>query len=460
MAAKNLVNEFLITIDNKKKQFILLSMERIKEEDKEYLKTLSNENLLKLKDNIKKYCDNIYIIDNNIIKICKEYNKLKLEEEDIKIFNFYSDMNDEINSYLKILMLVPLDNNFINDDIKTFLNNEKPLEPKKSSLSKSHSFSSKSSNSPHSFKNDDIYETNLEKYSVIKTFNNQNIFLNAIFDYCLYTNNINNIYSRLIAIERIINNKFLHKYNIIKSLYGNENFEILKKDITTIYGQLLSDNKIFYYQTEYENESHTLYQKKFIKYIMLIYSLYTYTYGYKKFEKDIKNILNTDNTKELLLKNEYLSTYKKIFIIDNYFSKEKKDINENDMNEFILNYLTDLINSKYNYEYDDKDFVDCINNILFKKIKKNKTEEYIPRFYLLLLKEDRANKVNKVNFKFYKKKFRENFGKYIYITIYINDKNDYSLIIPKNNPSDINEKVAYNKEEYRESPSSSSKEYV
>ena len=458
MPAKKLVDEFLITINNKKMQFILLSMERIKEEDEKYLSTLSKENLLKLGYNIKQYCDNISIFDNNIIELCKKYKKLKLEEDDIKNFKIYSDMNDDINSYLNILMHVPLDNNFINDDIKTFLNNEKLLEPKKSSLSKSHSFSSKSSNSPHSLKSDDIYKTNLKKYSVITTSDNKDILLDAIYDYCLYTNNILNIYKRFIAIENIINYKFKEKYNIIKE---NLNFDYKLfniKNLTEIYQTFDYENKKL---KLFDNDKYILYKTNFKEYIIFIYSLYTYTYGYKKFKKYINNILKTCNTKEDLLNlKEVVSNHKKTLINNILFSANKKMFDDNDIENFIFNYSLASINLiKKDILYNDKEFVDSINNILFKKIKKN--NEYIPRFYLLFSKDI----ANKVNFNFYKqkdkakKKFRENVGKYIYITIYKNDKNDYSLIIPKSNPLDINEKVADN-EQNIESPSSSSKEYV
>ena len=171
--------------------------------------------------------------------------------------------------------------------------------------------------------------------------------------------------------------------------------------------------------------------------------------------------MKTCNTKEDLLNlKEVVSNHKKTLINNILFSANKKMFDDNDIENFIFNYSLASINLiKKDILYNDKEFVDSINNILFKKIKKN--NEYIPRFYLLFSKDI----ANKVNFNFYKqkdkakKKFRENVGKYIYITIYKNDKNDYSLIIPKSNPLDINEKVADN-EQNIESPSSSSKEYV
>ena len=68
-------NIFLNLITEKEQQFILLTMERIKEEDKEYLKTLHKEQLIKLRDNIKNICNNIFKIDG-IIKFSIFINKI------------------------------------------------------------------------------------------------------------------------------------------------------------------------------------------------------------------------------------------------------------------------------------------------------------------------------------------------------------------------------------------------
>ena len=58
-------------ISNKKSQFILLSMERIKEEDKDYLNTLNYDELNKIKNNIEFIYNNIKESDTLIFNICE-----------------------------------------------------------------------------------------------------------------------------------------------------------------------------------------------------------------------------------------------------------------------------------------------------------------------------------------------------------------------------------------------------
>ena len=80
----------------KEQQFVLLSMERIKEDDTEYLKTLHKEQLIKLRDNIKNICNNIFKIDEELIIICNDIKKIFNVEtnNNIKFFKHYLDLND------------------------------------------------------------------------------------------------------------------------------------------------------------------------------------------------------------------------------------------------------------------------------------------------------------------------------------------------------------------------------
>lgn len=106
----NLLTNFLNKFTEKEKQFVLLSMERIKENDTKYLKTLSTEQLIELRDKIKKYCEMISKIDDILIKICNKQNIKFKHENDIILFKHYLDLNSHLNSYLSMLMSIPLPN--------------------------------------------------------------------------------------------------------------------------------------------------------------------------------------------------------------------------------------------------------------------------------------------------------------------------------------------------------------
>jgi hypothetical protein len=159
---------------------------------------------------------------------------------------------------------------------------------------------------------------------------------------------------------------------------------------------------------------------------MFIYSLYTYTYGFKKFEKYITNIDTDDDTSDLK--------------ISDFKIKMLNDYSEQNIDEFILNYSINsikLIEEKNKILYFDNEFFDSINNILFTKIKNAEKNSYIPRFFVEYM-------IDTKNYNLYKnlkenidksKKFNEKFGIYIPIIIYV-DNNEYNLIIPRNDSSE------------------------
>lgn len=107
---EKLNKKFFKFFTEKEQQFILLNMERIKEEDNQYLITLRKEQLNLLRDNIKNICKNILDIDNKLIEICNNIKKIFNDENDknYKLFKHYLKLNEELNSYLLMLMLIPL----------------------------------------------------------------------------------------------------------------------------------------------------------------------------------------------------------------------------------------------------------------------------------------------------------------------------------------------------------------
>jgi len=312
---------------------------------------------------------------------------------------------------------------------------------------------------------EDFHKSYFLKLSVIQTYKNKDIFLNAIFDYCLYTNNIKNIYDRLQAIENIILKKYEYKYIILNK---NNKYEYISDisdrykfvistmlkypNISEIFGYFIKNNIDYYYNPNISNKKYNIFKINFINYMKNIYILYTYTYGYNTFKKYIINIINLNNKDDILSAN-YLSSYKKN-IISNIYSNKIKNI------DVLINlYLIKLLNTKNDYY--DSEFLDTFNKILFKKIKVS--NNYIPRFWLNMLESNQPlykykfflqkKKDKKEN----KKKFRENYGIYIYISLIIHDNGNCSLIIPKSQPLNINEKVLDDKK-YNYSPSYSSGE--
>jgi flagellar motor protein MotB len=487
----SIINDLQNLLYRKEDEFILLTMNRFIEDDLEYLKTLSIDKLNKLRDKIKENCDDIKKIDLNILSNCNKLviifkSNIYMGDEN-NIFKNFLLLNNNLNSYLLMLMnTIPLNDKeniyqiYINkkNEIKKSFGDydpesqqqqaqppqqkvrsplqqqealkEKPPQQQQEALkekpkSKSHSFSSKISDSPHSPDiKKDMYETKLDNFSIVAIHieNNYDFFLNAIFDYCLYTNNIQNIYRRLITIEtKILKNidKFkeniIHIHKIIDNYDNEENKDILNiKKIKSIFGNLVflqNSNNIYYYTTD--NEQHKKYQKHFTNFIKYIYVLYTFTYGYNTFKKYIQPYINNSDIT--------LSDYKKKYIN-----------NVKDADDYIQKYLLSFLINE-NIKYYDKEFIDSINKILFTKIK-NSDNDYIPRFWLNNIKYSNTILFNLKEYRFYlqknykKKKFRENKGIYIYISFVISYiENNIYLIIPKNNLLDENEKILlYNNE--------------
>jgi len=104
MSIINDIHYFSTLFDEKEQQFVLLNMEIFKEEDIEYLRTFKKEELIKIRDNIKNICDNIYEIDTKLIDICKNI-KEKVGDENYVKFNL--KLNYFLNVSLSMLMNSP-----------------------------------------------------------------------------------------------------------------------------------------------------------------------------------------------------------------------------------------------------------------------------------------------------------------------------------------------------------------
>ena len=348
-------NIFLNLITEKEQQFILLTMERIKEEDKEYLKTLHKEQLIKLRDNIKNICNNILDIDKKIIEICNDIKKKLNDENDIKLFKHYLDLNDNLNSYLSMLMSIPLNSieiyklyenhNFELNKI-FYRNNPELLKALRRSPQKTPNtlppipprsppnVSPKLLKAPNTSpliplrpppippRSPSNVSPELDKFIELKQCNITSIlardsdypFLNAIFEYGMYKKQLHIIYNRLIEYYYYIDNidydnvrQYIGKkkfpYNIFMDmseinnniLYHdfNYNFNIKSENYKNI------DNKDCFFREYTHNDiNNTFYEtnlNNFIYCMNFLHNLYIHTLGKNDFLNDIKNYLNTNN---------------------------------------------------------------------------------------------------------------------------------------------------------------------
>jgi hypothetical protein len=221
-------------------------------------------------------------------------------------------------------------------------------------------------------------------------------FINAIFDYGLYTNKIHKIFNKLLNIENYIQ-KNLSSYNNnneINNLIYNFNEKNKKIYIDEYYNnkkfyENITNNSIWkvdkiedkfkinyslkYYYTHKDqvnrNSYYDSYRLKFIIYMKYIWALYCYSIYYNEFKKKISDILVIKYTDDMkIIYPKEIATY----IKQNFYDENdniKPNINYDILvTEYIrLYYETDKIYSSY--------FEIAIFTIMFKqKIDENDTE--------------------------------------------------------------------------------------
>jgi hypothetical protein len=172
-----------------------------------------------------------------------------------------------------------------------------------------------------------VIDANNSELLLINAIGDGDCFINAIFDYGLYTGTLNDIYNRLIHLELLIMSVAKYREGIqkAKALFNNPKLTLTDEKYTKILNnellkesysdtvklreryripqeQVLSCYHHPYPQDrqrdspDYEKE-----RKNFIKFMKYMQVLYIYTYGNKLFIKMLTNIFsNIALTKELL----------------------------------------------------------------------------------------------------------------------------------------------------------------
>jgi len=344
-----------------------------------------------------------------------KFNVQQLDQNDIDINNL-----NKIVKYKMASMLKPQDkttsrqNLYHSDKSKSSnkmsssrIDKSNPIvEDKTKSQSKySHSYNSKSSRSL-SLSNY-ITNDNNSELLLINPIGDGDCFINAIFDYGVYTGNLSNIYDRLIHFELLIENlpKYKDSINKAKSLFGGS--PKLDKLTSEEYAKILyntlikeSDKDTAYFKDRYKipetqlltcynhplpedrNEKSKEYEierKKFIKFMKYIQVLYVYTYGYKFIIKKLTNIFSIATTADLLgsfdFDINFVEYIKKKYYNINGILKQHIDI---------PTFLDDYMNfyAKTEGYYTTGDQISIFKKIFFKKLKLRNSDESIPCFWL------------------------------------------------------------------------------
>jgi hypothetical protein len=297
--------------------------------------------LLHLKNDIFYLCEEIKILDNEIIKICEAINQAykthNKKENKYKEFKAYFKINSSINKYIEELMIVNVGNkqpikdkfikevkNYDNLNLFQFDTEKNKVYPtlmvspqiKQNNSPKIEEFNeSQNSESPVSADYIKIEQCNID-FLLALTIKEYHIF-NAIFEYGIYKKKLNIIYSRLKALYELINKTrikeeteiFIKNLNfsfqyideIIKNL-NNDNllFNNLNKEEKNHYNN--KSNKfcrytIYTHLNDLKNQTYKYKLYKFFYVMIYIYTLFIYTYGKKKFIKNIREYFTTNNEK-------------------------------------------------------------------------------------------------------------------------------------------------------------------
>jgi hypothetical protein len=326
----------------------------------------------------------INILISMYIPDSKNYNKLN--EEKIE------DNDKDIKALIQI----------VEKKMRSIL---RPQDKTKSLSKYSHSYNSKSSHSM--LLTDFVTNDNKSELLLINAIGDGDCFINAIFDYGLYTGNLFHIYDRLINFELLIKNlpKYENSIKKAKSLFGGS--PILNKLTSEEYAKIL-DNKLI---KEDDNETRRLKniykipaeqlltcfhhpfpadrdrlskeyeieRKKFIKFMKYIQVLYVFTYGYNIIIKKLTNIFSIAKKADLLESFDFDINFVN-YIKRNYYN-ERGDLKEPiNISTFLDDYMNFYARTEGYYTGGDQILI--FKKIFFKKLKLRDLRESIPCFWL------------------------------------------------------------------------------
>jgi hypothetical protein len=359
--------------------------------------------------------------------------------------------------YLKIIQMTKKNSNSKSSSAKK-------SSIKLSSSSKySHSFKSKSSsvNVPRS-KDYEIVDDNPKIY-LINAIGDGDCFINAIFDYGLYTGNLEVIYNRLINVELLILSKatkaanadygkgiekarelfngfsivrlkdYIKKYNYhndkeeYSRIVNNSLYKIRRKDAPSKYKKLSKNLRYFTHgdKTERRKGGYDKERKLFSKAMKYIQVLYIYTIGKKMFLNRLKRSMDIAISAEGLEVLDWDHTL--INYLKNKYYKRNGDLKATiDVNKLLDEYMKIYAETDGYFTGDDQIFI--FRNIFFKRIKlKGSEDTIIPRFWLNNETIISVNNSTKL-FKFIEKAKSKNTGSYKFLEKEDNYYNYISLL--------------------------------
>ena len=256
----------------------------------------------------------------------------------------------------------------------------------------SHSFRSKSS-SPNAPRSNDyqIVENNPEIY-LINAVGDGDCFINAIFDYCLYTGALDGIYNRLKSIEVLIMSiskyeegvkkaKALFKGFSIKKYDANATANITNKslvktdsrDVPSKYNKL-SKRLTYFTHSRYSSVAYDKERKAFSKSMKYMQVLYIYTYGKNVFLNRLTRYMDIAISTEGVEVLDWDSTLIH-YVKKKYYHKTSGELKKPiDVRILLDEYMKIYAETKGYFTGDDQIFI--FRKILFKRMKA------IPRFWL------------------------------------------------------------------------------
>ena len=296
--------------------------------------------------------------------------------------------------------------NLINEKIRDKMSSSNVQKKTMRQSKYSHSYKSSSSLRSMLLNNININSDNSELL-LINAIGDGDCFINAVFDYGLYTGKLSDIYDRLINLELLIANvqKYKNSIDKVKSFFvENPKLDKLtREEYTTILENELikeSDKDTKAFKKKYKvpeeqilmcyhhpypkdrkilSKEYEIERKKFINFMKYIQVLYIYTYGNKIIIKKLTETFNIAKNADLLDSLDFDTTFIE-HVKMNYYNRRgelKEPIN---IPDFLDDYMNFYANT--NGYYSGQDQILIFKKIFFKKLKLKSSGQPIPCFWL------------------------------------------------------------------------------
>ena len=296
--------------------------------------------------------------------------------------------------------------NLINEKIRDKMSSSNVQKKTMSQSKYSHSYKTSSSLESMLLNNININSDNSELL-LINAIGDGDCFINAVFDYGLYTGKLSDIYDRLINLELLIANvqKYKNSIDKVKSFFvENPKLDKLtREEYTTILENELikeSDKDTKAFKKKYKvpeeqilmcyhhpypkdrkilSKEYEIERKKFINFMKYIQVLYIYTYGNKIIIKKLTETFNIAKNADLLDSLDFDTTFIE-HVKMNYYNRRgelKEPIN---IPDFLDDYMNFYANT--NGYYSGQDQILIFKKIFFKKLKLKSSGQPIPCFWL------------------------------------------------------------------------------